>query len=65
MKSMAGEYSILDKVLVGDENKHKSKLEINQLYMLKCIHTIFFMMQKLFALTDNHQDMIDFLVKNL
>ena len=34
MKAMAGESSRIDKLLVGDENKCKSKLEINQLYML-------------------------------
>ena len=65
MKAVAGECSILDNVLVGGENKRKSKLEINQLYMLKCIHTIFFMVQKFFALTDNYQDMIEFFSEKL
>ena len=36
------------------------KPQVNSLYLQKCIHTLFFLIEHRFALTNNYEDLNDF-----
>ena len=42
------------------ESKSRKKHRVNSLYLRKCIHTLFFLIQHGFALINNYEDLIDF-----
>lgn len=63
--NIASKESVLDSMILGAEKKTTSKIHSNNLYLRKCIQTIFFMIKKHIALTDNYGDMMQFVAKKL
>ena len=65
LKLSSNEASVYDHIIVGAENINLNKRQTNHLYMRKCIHTIYFMIQKSIALSENYGDRMNFIAEKL
>ena len=63
LKLSSSEASIDDHIIVGV--KKINLQDTNHLYMQKCIHTIYFMIQENIALSENYGDMMSFIAEKL
>ena len=52
-------------IIVGAEKINLDKRHTNHLYMRKCIRTIYFMIQKNIALSENYGNMMNFITEKL
>ena len=57
LKLSSNEASVYDYVIAGAVKINLNKRHTNHLYMRKCIDTIYFMIQKNIALSENYGDM--------
>ena len=61
MKCFANsEENAFKKMSKNAESTLRKKHQVNSFYLRKCIHMLFFLIQHRFALTNNHEDLIDF-----
>ena len=54
------EENAFKKISKNAESTLRKKRQVNSLYLRKCIHTLFFLIQHRLALTNNYKDLIDF-----
>ena len=64
-KLSSSEASVYDQIIVGAEKINLNKRNSNHLYMRKCIHTIYLMIQRNIALLENYGEMMNFIAETL